>query len=290
MVVGILGQGFALYAYLPAFVELNYPVSTLFRYKPFIESRSELNRYVDEINYLDTESDLIEVSQVLVIARTPKHQFDLISNLFLQNKRVFLEKPVAPLLNEHMIALELLTKQNINFSVGYLFHLTEWFAQLSREINTANTSLKIKWELPIPTTSWKSDLNEGGGLGTHYAIHFVPVLKLLGFEYKLVVRNIETEIVFIGKGPNQSSIEIVVTFGQSNFFEVSSISLGSVGKALYSGSSPVGERSLAGMRDSRIDFLKTYIVETIYQESSKYFCVLEQAIVDFRIKLVKGTL
>lgn len=284
MSVGILGRGFALYAYLPAFIELDFPVRTLSRYQSFIEDRKELCSYLKKISYVDSESDIINLSQTLVIARKPEQQFDLIKMSNLQNKRLFLEKPLASSTDEHLIMLHSLIEHNINFSVGYIFHLTDWFSQLSGELTCKQKSIKIEWELPVPAASWKSDLEQGGGLGASYAIHFVPILRLLGFKYKTGSRS--NEVVFMGTGPNESLIEITVGYGKSNRFEIFSFSPGSKVRVLYSADSPVGKRSSAGKRDSRIDLLKLYIDQTFNQESSQYFQELEKSVIDFRIDLI----
>jgi len=286
MPVGVLGRGFALYAYIPALIELEFPVLTLSRYKSFIESRKELSDYLINISYVESESDLLSLSETLVVARKPEQQFDLIRISNLTDKRLFLEKPLAPLTSEHLIVLQALIEQNINFSVGYIFHLTDWFSLLSDNLATEQKNIRVVWELPVPTTSWKSDLDQGGGLGASYAIHFVPILRLLRFKYKIGSQN--NNVVFRGTGPNESSIEITVGYGKSNRFEISSFSRGVKSRVLYSAASPVGERSSVGSRDSRIDLLKLYIGQTFYQTSSQYYQDLEKSIIDFRIDLISA--
>jgi predicted dehydrogenase len=285
MAVGILGRGFALYAYLPAFIELGYDVCSLHRYKSVIESRSELNHFADKVQFVTTEHDLLNISNTLVIARTPTQQCLLIDRLQLQNRRVFLEKPLAPSIEEHVNALGTLRKQNINFSIGYLFHLTEWFSQISREVTLGGSNVKISWVLPYPLTSWKTQIDDGGGLGSHYAIHFVPILKRLEFNYRLIGGAFEREIKFAGSGPSNSSIEIDISFGSQNHFQVTSESSRASTRLLYAASSPLGDRGSFGVRDTRVDFLKSYISQTMAQESNAHSLYLEQAVIDFRIML-----
>ncbi len=285
MKVGILGGGFALYGYLPAFIELEYEVFTLARYKPLIENRPELKGYFQYINFVNEEVELLDLSQVIVLARTPLQQFNFIENNSFQGKRVFLEKPLAADVSSHAAVLDLLNINQVNFSIGYIFHLTEWFLQISSMLNIGKVHFLLEWELPAPPTSWKSEITEGGGLGSYYAVHFVPVLMLLGFEYGLVVRQGGDEIVFNGTGINDSSIKVVIVFGSKNFFKVSSTVSNESTRILFASTSPVGNRSSIGSRDSRVNLLKSYITSTIFQESNSYFVNLEKEIIKFRLLL-----
>ena len=48
--VGIIGEGFGLYGYLPSFIELGYKVGVLEKSKQIIENRSELNHFSSKLN------------------------------------------------------------------------------------------------------------------------------------------------------------------------------------------------------------------------------------------------
>ena len=51
--VGILGGGFGLYGYLPAFANLRFEIFTLSKYENFINKRPDLAKYIDKINFLN---------------------------------------------------------------------------------------------------------------------------------------------------------------------------------------------------------------------------------------------
>lgn len=288
MQIGILGQGFAMYGYLPALVELNYDVYTLDRYRANIESRVELHSYLKEITFVNSEQNLIDSSQSLLIAKRPVQQLDIVRKLNSRYSRVFLEKPLAPSLFEHKQSLDLLANNKVNFSVGYIFYLTDWFAKMSTLMKVSRVNFIIKWNITKPPISWKSKFEEGGGLGSFYAIHFVQVLKLLGFKYEVVVNLLEDSVSINGFGNSGSSIAIEVKFSSVDYFKVTAEAPGSSEQIIYSESSPVGPRSSAGMRDSRVELLKSYIKDTSSQSSNSYSIELEQAVLEFRTMLENG--
>ena len=72
--VGILGGGFGLYGYLPAFANLGYEIFTLKRYERFIKKRADLTKYIKDINFLK-EEDLISKVDCISISRNPENQF-----------------------------------------------------------------------------------------------------------------------------------------------------------------------------------------------------------------------
>ena len=288
MQIGILGQGFALYGYLPALMELNYSVHTLARYETYLRSRVELADYIEEISFVESEPELIMSSQSLVIAKKPSQQFDIIENLDSRYTNVFLEKPLAPSLIEHRRSIELLSENKVNFSVGYIFYLTDWFVRMHDLMNRDRVDFRIKWEIPKPPISWKCMSEEGGGLGSFYAIHFVQVLKLLEFEYSIMVSPVQDAIRFMGSSRNDSSIYIDVRFGLLDYFEVATLKSGSLDQIIYSGTGPVGPRSSRGMRDSRVDLLKSYILDTALQETHSNSLSTEEAALEFRYMLEKG--
>ena len=72
---GIVGSGFGLYGYLPALMKLDRNVCTLLRYKERILSRDDIKHYLPELNLVDSYKDLIEFSDVIILAQRPVDQY-----------------------------------------------------------------------------------------------------------------------------------------------------------------------------------------------------------------------
>ena len=72
--VGILGGGFGLYGYLPAFANLDFEIFTLEKYERFIRKRADLTKYIKDINFLK-EEDLLSKVDCISISRNPENQY-----------------------------------------------------------------------------------------------------------------------------------------------------------------------------------------------------------------------
>ena len=67
--IGILGGGFGLYGYLPAFYNLGFDIFTLEKYSGFIKNRKDLEKLYDRINFISSEEELFNNVEYLNIAR-----------------------------------------------------------------------------------------------------------------------------------------------------------------------------------------------------------------------------
>ena len=106
MKVGVLGGGFGLYGYMPAFLGLGMEVFTLSRYKQELEGRLELNSLLGKVKFLSTEEEIVRSIEVIAIARNPSSQEKFMEGITSGFTHLFLEKPMASSVNEHERCLE----------------------------------------------------------------------------------------------------------------------------------------------------------------------------------------
>jgi len=230
---GILGSGFGMYGYLPALLNSGYEVTTLSEYKAKFELRPELAKFIDQVRFT-SEREILDTCENLVIAKDPASQYQLLSKNQFQFRRLFLEKPLAPIISQHKEMLEILESQNINFSVGYLFKFTSWWKRIASDILLGHSlEVEIEWRLGRPP-GWKNSPQDGGGLVAFYAIHFAP---------------------------NDVNLHIRLEYADKNAFSIFSMDTFRQRTLLYSGDSPFGAKPSFGEVDPRIPFLEEYIAE-----------------------------
>ncbi len=192
--LGILGGGFGLYGYLPAAVTLlQEPVLLLNKYKPIIDSRQELLSFKDQIIWLESEEELLQTADSLVISRRPIDQEALASKCLVQTnlKRIMFEKPLASTPEKAQKILDQVAKSDKYCSVGFTFRFTNWALQLKEEILNGefieHESINLSWHFMADhfnrnVGSWKMDHAQGGGAIKFYAIHVIALLAELGYE------------------------------------------------------------------------------------------------------------
>lgn len=193
--LGILGGGFGLYGYLPAAVTLlKEPLLLLNKYKPIIDSRQELLRFKDQIIWLESEEDLIQTADSLVISRRPIDQEALVSKCLLQTnlKRIMLEKPMASTPEKAQKILDQVAKSDKQCSVGFTFRFTAWAIQLKEKLLNGefseHESIHLSWHFMADhfsrnIESWKMDHAQGGGSIRFYGIHVLALLAEWGYDH-----------------------------------------------------------------------------------------------------------
>lgn len=193
--LGILGGGFGLYGYLPAAAKLlQEPVLLLKKYKPIIDSRQELFSFKDQIIWLESEEELIQTADSLVISRRPIDQEALVSRCILEVnlKRVMFEKPLATSPEKAQKILQLMAGSNKYCSVGFNFRYTNWAIQLKEKLLNGefseHESINLSWNFMADhfsrnIESWKIDHAQGGGAIRFYGIHVIALLAELGYEH-----------------------------------------------------------------------------------------------------------
>ena len=269
MKVSILGSGFGIYGYLPAFALEGYKILVPSKSRKFVNSRIELRDYQTSIEFLSEEEELLE-SQVIVIARRPQDQVTFLLNNKISDKFLFLEKPIAPDYDLHHRLISYLEKENLQFSIGYIFEFVDWYSEISLIVkNQSIKNISIDWTLEKRSDDWKSHENQGGGLLKYYGLHILYLYFLLEYnfdqiEIKVSSENLElnTKKIF---GPNINSH---VKYGQTSEFKVSIDS-----KVLFKDASPFGESGVPGVQDPRVSILQKYINSRLGTEnfnSSEY--------------------
>lgn len=193
--LGILGGGFGLYGYLPATATLlKEPVLLLNKYKPIIGSRQELLNFKDQIIWLESEEELLQTADSLVISRRPIDQEALVSKILLQKnlKRIMFEKPLASTPEKAIKILDQVAKSDKHCSVGFTFRFIAWAIQLKEKLLngefTEHESINLSWHFMADhfsrnIESWKMDHAQGGGAIRFYGIHAIALLEELGYDY-----------------------------------------------------------------------------------------------------------
>ncbi len=181
--LGILGGGFGLYGYLPAGFNNGLNILTLEKYKDFILSREDIKHFFNEIQFFKRDKDVIDKSNILVIARRPSDQEEII-NKINNRKDLILEKPIA---QTHKVASNIinrLTQKGFNYRIGFTFLETSWFKEIKNfyKINLTNiTNFEIKWSFQayhykMNLMNWKRNINEGGGAFNYFGCHILSLL------------------------------------------------------------------------------------------------------------------
>lgn len=202
--LGILGGGFGLYGYLPAAAALlQEPVLLLNKYKPIIDSRQELLSFKDQIIWLESEEELIQTADSLVISRRPIDQEALASKCLLQTnlKRIMFEKPLASTPEKAQKILDQVAKSDKHCSVGFTFRFTAWAIQLKEKLLNGefseHESINLSWHFMADhfsrnLESWKMDHSQGGGAIRFYGIHVIALLAEWGYD-QVVSSSVETQ-------------------------------------------------------------------------------------------------
>ena len=176
--VGILGGGFGLYGYLPAFANLEYEIFTLSKYESFVKKRADLNKYIKDINFLK-EEDLVNKVNYVCIARNPESQYEFIVNYKnFEFNHLYLEKPIAHNPAAYKKCLENLEIQKTKFSVFYSLTYMDWYSNIVEEImQGVDQNFQIEWKIKQSASTWKQNISKGGGLLKFYGIHVVLLLQ-----------------------------------------------------------------------------------------------------------------
>lgn len=261
MKVSILGGGFGVYGYLPAACSLGWEVTTLRRYEQAILGRPELSPYFESVIFVESESDLCRFGSALVFARTPTLQFNYIfDNLNSNISHYYLEKPLADSISNAQLALHQLNESRQSFSVGYLFQYTEWFMDLESICANQGNRIIFNWRIPFTNSDWKHSQVSGGGLYSFFLVHFVPILRRLGFplsDLKISHKNDKCTLKIEGTNYIEINAQIVT---ENFYFE---ILINNKFEPLFHAQTPFGLKPLKGTPDPRIHPLKKYLVSAL---------------------------
>jgi hypothetical protein len=282
--IGILGGGFGLYGYMPAALQSNYTTLVLSKYKEIIAVHPILKIYLHQLKFIDSELDLLDASDLLVFARTPKMQFDLIRNLSDPSKVYFFEKPLTQDISTHKIALNHLEKLKFKYSVNYAFMRTDWFKELARLSSIKPLKILINWEISKPQSKWKTELNSGGGLFHYYGIHFASIFKQLNIPIESIRVLMRSNLLEIYTDDNcQFDINLKIEFSDKSRFNIKVLESSS-DKTLYSKNliSPFGVEIATDKLDPRISGIIQYYKESLNQDFFKNASSFENYVLEFR--------
>tara|TARA_Y100001958_G_C21246343_1_gene576740 strand:- start:2249 stop:3106 length:858 start_codon:yes stop_codon:yes gene_type:complete len=218
--VGILGGGFGLYGYLPAFANLDFEIFTLEKYERFIRKRADLTKYIKDINFLK-EEDLLSKVDYISISRNPENQYKFLVNYKdYEFNHLYLEKPIAHNTVSYKKCIENLEIQKTNFSVFYSLTYMDWYRNIIEEImEGTNQNFKIEWKIKQSVSTWKQDVLKGGGLLNFYGIHFFKMFidsNLMLKNAKMSGDKLEIKL----ESENFNSLKIKIESSDKNLFSI----------------------------------------------------------------------
>ncbi len=273
MKIGILGSGFGIYGYLPAVCKNFYSPIVLEKNRNKIDLRPELIQYKNRITYAECEKSLIEKSDALIIATTPKYQFELVQSFDLKNiNHLYLEKPIAPSLESYSDLIKFLTSNKKSFSVAYLFIYTSWHTEVTNLLKYSHgKNLKFMWSVKKIQSTWKNSVESGGGLLHFYGIHFLALLYHLGIlnvNIEIIENNEKVEINAIDV--NNNKIHILINYAENSYFEIKLIDiLGD--NVILEDQTPFGPQNKLGIEDTRVDLIARYLKD--FKTTSRSTCL-----------------
>ena len=253
--VGILGGGFGLYGYLPAFANLQFEIFTLSKYENYIKKRPDLSKYIDKVNFLNEEKELIKNVDYINIARNPESQYQfLIHNKPYSFKHLYIEKPIAHQTIAYKKCIEIFETENTSFSVFYSLTYMDWYNNIIEEIQQEiDKEYTILWKIKQKSSSWKQDISRGGGMLKFYGIHFIQMF----IDAKLTLKNItmsENKLEINLESKNINFLTIFIESSDKNSFSVYKNK-----EILINSSNPFLREIIPELPDPRIEILEKYI-------------------------------
>lgn len=271
--VGILGGGFGLYGYLPAFLYSNYEVYTLEKYKRVILNRKDLKLLNPEINFLTTEDALLNSVDNLVVARDPISQMKIIEKVNKKYDRLFLEKPLASSIDVYNKYLKILNQKSQKFSIFYIFEYLDWYKNLKKVMHEECVEIDIIWKINFKNNkrdTWKFINEKGGGLNNYYAIHFFNLIDELD-EYSINCSRDKNNLkISFLKDLLNSKINLKVSLTNTDNFTVMKNKT-----ILFQHQNPFGEEISSDCEDPRIKYIKSYILKEPKNSFDRELKVLE---------------
>ena len=187
----ILGSGFGIYGYLPALVDgCTQRIVLPDRYRTYFNARSELARFVGDVEWRPEETSMLDCAEGVVLALRPIDQVEWLKRCLVRPniEYLLLEKPLAQSPDIAEVMLDNLIRSGKIFRVGYTFRYTTWGMQLLSFLG-ANTGgrLSIRWHflahhLKNDLRNWKRSNAMGGGAIRFYGIHIIALLAEIGYR------------------------------------------------------------------------------------------------------------
>jgi predicted dehydrogenase len=281
--IGILGSGFGLYGYLPAAADISLePILLPSRYKEKFLNRFELQKFINQIFWVDSEQELINEATTLIVSKRPNDQFDLLDKLLNQSqiRNIIFEKPFAQNPEQAMKMQESILCSDKRCSVSFIFRHLPWSILQKNELNTHKSLspkiCELKWEFMAhhyekDIHNWKRIHGDGGGVIRFFGIHLIALLAEWGYD------NVNHSEVFMGpqdgdyskwhatfSGPDLPDFRVQIDSYNSNssFFIKNNLD----SAFLYKARDPFGD-DCAAQSNNRIDPRYKYIKKVLIENS-----------------------
>jgi predicted dehydrogenase len=189
--IAILGSGFGLYGYLPAFAEARDEEIILpERYRPRLAARAELAGVAGRVHWSVDEAHALHRASTIAIAKRPSDQVALVAQCLAREnvERLLLEKPLAPTPEAAGALLDRVASSGRVLRIGYTFRRTAWAASLARLLTTPSAgTLAIHWRFTAhhyahDLHTWKRRHDQGGGALRFYGIQLIALLAEFGYR------------------------------------------------------------------------------------------------------------
>ena len=262
MNVGILGSGFGLYGYLPSLLAVE-GVSVLLpaRYAARVAQRADIGPLAPRIDWVDTDTALLDRSDALVIAQRPQDQVAILPEILSRPhiSGLLLEKPLAPTPAMAMSVLDQVEAAELRLRIGFSFRYTRWGRNLLACLESS--PIDIVWQFrahhyATGADNWKRQVSSGGGALRFYGTHLIALLAECGYDSVIAS---ETRASRPGEaaawtatlgGPERPACRILVDSDSDN--TMFSLRSGAAGVAL---SDPFDEVELHPPFDRRVDVM-----------------------------------
>jgi predicted dehydrogenase len=196
--IAILGSGFGLYGYLPAFAAARDEGIILpERYRARFAARPELARFAGRVRWSADEAHALDRASTVALAKRPGDQTALVPQCLAHKgaERLLLEKPLAPTPSAAVELFEALMSSGRLFRIGYTFRGTAWATSLAAQLATRSTGpLSIRWRFMAhhfahDLRNWKRFHDQGGGAIRFYGIQLIALLAELGYRNVVASRS-----------------------------------------------------------------------------------------------------
>ena len=258
----IIGSGFGFYGYLPSIYSFSKKIFIDKKYKQKYLNLKILKRFSFKIFWYKNLYEIIEDVDYLVIALEPSKQVKILKNIFTIKKKfkhIFLEKPINNNPNNSLMMIRYLKKKGANYSIGFIFEYLKWIKFLRTKKKREN--FKIVWTVKKKnfSNSWKYNLNKGGGLIRYYGIHFLRIFKYL--KYDKIQKNfyVKDKWDLTVKNKLNITINLIIKYSKNDKFLLKKGE-----KEIIISSNPFLKDISKYQPDPRINFLKEYIINQIY--------------------------
>jgi len=256
--VGILGSGYGLYGYLPAICQvLNEKVCLLNKAKEILLSRTELTKYYDRINWVESSSQIISTCDTLIIAYPPEYVYPLIEMIEASStlRKIIVEKPIC---QDSTTSLKFITRvknKKIKIISGFIFIYAEWYQNL---VGHNNGDINIIWKFLKKSKlssdlTWKYSSNKGGGALKMYGVHLLSILASFNAEPVRILQNNDEVFRAVFKTKNKFFININLELTNTqSYFKIENIT---------TLETPFGKQSENNQEDFRVKYITKMLID-----------------------------